>query len=570
MNNSIVFDENNNLSYLGNINCCLQVWNIITSLFEKKSVNKKIIWWEDSIPTLINNLTLVSSIINNYKEWGKESLNKNDLFLLENLKNINEQAINTAKNIAKDLFKDFLGKNSKINKSKVFIETYWELPFLNENLYINNNLEVWEKILLNIYILSINYIISYYKWLNEWSKEFICNIDKWFDEEVQKITMNLWTTIDESHKNIKSKEQNAIRQILMLLWTKVDKEVFKQIVNNIEKWRVKSFESSVKKLLKSQKYREQFEKNWILWDQIWFLAKFEWIDELKDIAKQIHEEFKKWDNIDKFNDRWVITKSSTNSDTIEDMIPFVNIWIKSSSCALWEISLRYNEDNVINDIIEKYWKDKDIWKILKNLIIKIDDLNHDIYKLSQDIKIIREFINEWIINNDTYTDKKAREFIIKSISIISNNIINKIKEYLKNINEFKNINIDWSVELIVYEIFEEKLKWVIDDLTWENILENIKSTDSYKKSKDKKAYLERLKIKFEKKYKNIWKKNPISSYWKDIQDIYNKYEKAYKQALKRAVFYNNCKKLKEASKNKNRKILERKKELYDNLLSTIN
>jgi len=100
-------------------------------------------------------------------------------------------------------------------------------------------------------------------------------------------------------------------------------------------------------------------------------------------------------------------------------------------------------------------------------------------------------------------------------------------------------------------MLEKRLKEVTYDLTWEDIVNNIKETDSYKKNKNKKKYLKRLKIKFIKKHLNNTSTDSLSNYSKEIKKIYMEFKREYKKVFKDSIFYQTCKKLKKTSKIKN-------------------
>lgn len=532
----------------------INFWDIINSLNHQwKTINNYIIWWKQGLTIILKNLEYINLIITKYQIWGTTKLKEDELFLLQNIEEINKNALNITKKIYKDLFQYFIWKSFKLDDWISYIRSFWKISFLNNDFYKKENKKTWQKIMINIYILAVNYIISYYKWLKKFKDIKIENEIKKIDQDTKNLALSLLKKL----KWIDSYE-NIYFNILLLLWKVIDIELFKQIVDNIQEWRIKSFDSAIKKLLKSPKYCCEFDKNWILWDQIWFLAKFESSEKLKNIAWKLWKLFQKWNqSIYKFNDRWVIFSNTSNKDTIKNIIPFVNIWIISDSWLIWEISLRYNEDEIIKEILDKYKKDNNIWDLIKHLINKIDYLNHKIYKLAQDIKIIRNFINEWIIKN-TYLKSNAHKYVQKRVNDIVKYIVSKLEKLEPNI---KDISIYPFVEYEIYKMLEQKLEDVIYELTYEKVVDDIKKSENYKKRKDKNYYIEWLKIKFIKKHKNNNSIDSLNSYTEEIKKIYAKFKREHKIIVQNSFFYNACLKLKGTSQKKIKTISNTTKDL---------
>jgi len=350
-------------------------------------------------------------------------------------------------------------------------------------------------------------------------------------------------------------EDKALRQILLLLWLNLDSKTFDTITKNLKKGRIKTFDSAIKKLLKSWKYRDQFDKEWILWDQLWFACIFKDSKDLKEIAEVFQKMYEDGHIIWKFNDRWILNITHNNDDTLQEH-PFLNISF-IINLPLWEVSLRSPNDKLIKNIISNYKDNNNNQILFTDLILWIDDLNHEIYKLSQDTKILRiifidnENINKWK-NFNTSANKYIKDKI-KKISIkIKNDIIKLSKEEDIKIN-FSDLDNN-ILEYIIYKLLEVKVWQVITDLAWEKVLEDIKNTQNYKNKKDieKRWYLKRLSHHFSNQLDNESKnkkKNSLSKYTKEIQNIFTKFKRERTKILKNAYFYKEIQWNKEALKN---------------------
>jgi len=523
--------------------------------------------WNSFHATFTDNINYITNAISVYKSWWK--LNKKQLSILNKINTIHQDAIHTTKELIDDLFKEFLPQNFKTENWISYIKKYGNLPFLDENLYKKNSLSIqWNNIARDLYLLSVNYIISYYRWLENISENFTqsltekTTIDKKIQVEIQNILSSLKYNLDNPQIFI---------QLLYVMNSSVDKTIFTTIEQNIKVWRVKTFSSAIKKLLKSPKYRDQFLKEWILWDQIWLLCEFKDKKQLEDIVKKLYEEFEKWNNISKCNDRWIIEKKHDNKDTVKWINPFANIWIIKDNISLWEISLRYKNNNIIKDIVKTYKNNKNLQYFFKNLITKVDFLNHEIYKLSQDIKILREIIVDiWTLPKQTNYESRTKKYLEKKIKNMKSNITNHIQKIIKENN--LNINIKDSldqniIKYTIYEMLEEKIWLVIHDLAWEQVLSNIKYIKLYKKLKDteKRDYLKRISLKFKHQIEydkdKKWK-NGLTNYSDNIKNIYKKYKNIYNKTFKTAIFYKQVTKYKNTSSDTIKNQLETNEKLF--------
>ena len=531
--------EKIDLSNLNNINTEIKPSKI--NNYIENSIILKEIFWNNFLNSFHDNIDLIKHSINNFKQTQDTSkLKKNERILLENLENIQKKSLETTQILFDDIIKWFVPKNISVNS---WSKKLWNnIPVLEEDFY-NNCSKPWENILKELYLLSFNYITSYYNWLwNIWdkfSKQIwqTTTLDKNLQQKVNEIALKL--------KLNNSLEENTLRQLIFLIWLNLDSKVFDNIIANLEKWRIKIFDSAIKKLLKSWKYREQFDKEWILWDQLWFACIFENKKDLENIAKSLNNLYKNWDFISKFNDRWILSKSHNNKDTLQEH-PFVNTWFIKNNLPLWELSLRFPYDKLIKDIIWNYKQNNNKQILFKDLILSVDDLNHEIYKLSQDIKILRIiFIENEKRNQWRNFIKSTNKYITTKVENIFNQIKNNIIVLLKK----ENISISFSdidnniLEYIIYELLESKVKGVITDLAWEKILQEIKKTHNYKikKNIEKRDYLKRLSNSFSLQLDNETKnkkKNSLSKYSQEIQNIFKDFKRERKIILKNAFFYN--------------------------------
>ena len=467
------------------------------------------------------------------------------------------------------MFKDFLPKTHTSWDWKNSIKKY-NLAFLNDSFYTNSCSKQWFDILNWLYLLSVNYLISYNKWLINISNNFNKSLkdkDK-IDKDIQVKIQEIWNNINVWN----NLEDNILRKLLFLIWFNLDKELALDILSHIEKWRFKTIESSIKKLLKSSKYREQFKKENILQDQLGFLLKYKNFDDIKDTSKKVKKLLEETEYIDwKFNDRWILEKKHDNKDTLAEHL-FVNTWFIIDNSSLWELSLRWDNSKFIDNIITKNSLDPKL--LFKDLILKVDDLNHGIYKLSQDIKIIRNvFVDNDKINRSRNFNKSVKEYLAKKIKIIEKEIKKWIKEILENrwikvlfTNEHNII-----IRLITTELLEDKVYNVIKDIAWESVKDDIKWKDDkkwikeYKKLKDhqKKDFLKKISTKFSEKLEN--NNVQIDYMSKDLMNIFKAYKRRYKAILETAYFYKEINNIKRALKRALTKIEKTSSDLFENL-----
>jgi len=520
-----------NISYLKNTNLEPKASEIMTFLNNDIIINT----FNDGFKSVfIDNFKKITENINIFISWW--NLDNDNELLLSNIWEIHAEAIKTSKNIYNDLFKDFLPKSHTDKNWDKNIKQLWRIAFLNKDFYVNNSSKQWFDIMNSLYLLSVNYLISYNIWLRKVTQNFskTINTEKSLDKENQDAVQEIMNSIQTSS----TLEDTALRNLLFTMSLKLDKKIFKSITENLKWWRLKTIESSIKKLLKSPKYRNQFQKEWILWDQLWFLIKYNSFDEIEKIATEIFVKSKEADSfVWKFNDRWIVEKNSTNKDTIAEH-PFVNTWFIIDNTPLWEISLRY--DN--SDLIEKILKEDNLNKklLFKDLVINIDTLNHEIYKLSQDIKITRNiFIDNKEIRKWTNFNKSVWIYLVEKTDTICENIKKWICEILnKNNIEYGNTAEDDNcIKEIVLTILEDKVYKVIKDIAWEWTLSEIKNTNQYKNKNDtdKRSYLKRISKTFEQNLE-LRQKTKFWNYSEEIKKIFKTYKKEYNLILKDAFF----------------------------------
>ena len=503
--------------------------------------------------TFLDNIDFLKWL-QNTKDHSKE------LNILKNLKEIDQQAKQTTKDIVNSMFKDFFPKTFNINN---FLQWLWDFAFLEKENYDNfkSPSQEAQKVVFDIYLISVNYIISYNRYLIDISNYLTETLkEQWnIDWNIQKLVVDALQNIE-----MDDKEKTYISQVLLILWSKLSKtdkgkEIFENIILKLKKARFKTPVSSVKKLFKSAKYREQFDKLKILPDWVWFLFEYDDIWDLRFVASFFKEESEKKDFVGKFNDRWVLSKNHTNNDTIKWITPFVNtevIWKDDwREYTFGELSLRLSSKNQIKEIIEE--NQDDLYSLLKNLISKVDFLNHEIYKFAQDIKIVRSFV----VDNNIINTKNKKVWVDKliqnNLSNIKVDVLNNLKKIFSDYNiAFNEQDVNLILELIILKVLLEKLEDVLEDLAWESVLDNIKNTKAYKKSKedDKRNYLKRLSGKFKKQYDNPGS-NPITHYSDEIKAIYVNYNWQYNKIRKSAKFYKEI----EKKINQIQKVLKKKK-----------
>ena len=465
-------------------------------------------------------------------------LDKKEKVVLENLWEINKRSKESVKKLVEELFSHFLPKAFKVDD---YLDTIKDNAFLCIECYekVKNSWKIWERIVFDLYLVSVNYLISYYKYL--------ANISKYVPKTIEKMNIVLDKKVKELYSKLKLDNHSDIErlyiwQLLLVLINDLENNegsfVVDSFIQHLDTWRVKTIDSAVKKLFKSSKYREQFYRIGILPDQIGMMFIYEDIWELKQIASYFYEKSKKWNFVWKFNDRWVLEKQHENQDTIKWITPFVNteiVWyLDWKELPFGELSLRMDTHNQISKIFEN---SNDDFMLLHELISKIDFLNHEIYKLSQDIKVLRRFL----INNDVIKSKNLNSSISKYLSFNIRQIRMMIERDLPWIFKLYRrtlpINFSSIIELIINNVLLDKLEWVIDDIAWESVLYKIKQTSWYNKLKDedKRPYLKRLSTKFKKKI--IHPTTSLNQYSSDIQRIFEDYKREYKKTRKTALFY---------------------------------
>ncbi len=333
-------------------------------------------------------------------------------------------------------------------------------------------------------------------------------------------------------------------QAYLLMQAFTYKEI-KFLVKHIKKWRFKTLDSAVFKLLKKEKYVESYEKEDILADQYGFLLQFDNIEDLRKAANVLIKKYQVFVDdkekklnvvyVNKYNDRWVLDYTADNSDTGEKLLPFVNWWFILGNVPLGEISCRFDYKVRLNEILQEYTRTRNKPKLVDRLLNEIDEFDHEIYKTSQIIKILRKlFVDKKILPAKRNLKKSAEQFIDKKLEYLIKDIRKKFKENW--------IDIDFTDEELKVPILErlaKQTRQAIIDLAWEKTKHYIKTLDSYKKlsSQEKREYLKeiskKLLVALNKKQKQIkW----FGSEW---NKILRRFRKNYKEALETSIFYPN-------------------------------
>ena len=457
----------------------------------------------------------------------------NDLntnLLLKFIVEISDRASETVSYFCSDVFIDFFPKwfNYKKVIKDFSHEDYFDTKFYNFE-ELNDN----EKLIKNIYLMAIIYQFSYLVWLNKIDEIFKTRQGEIDFVWLQPFVKNtLWDKIEWGS----SLEKRYLYSLFYLLSLYFDKKDLPKLAEHFTAGRIKTIYSSIFKILKSDKYLRQYDKELILADQIWFLFRFDESDKnIVPIIEKIQQEWlewktKKWFLINKFNDRGVLTRNFDNTDTMENIIPFVNVWITifndNFQISLWELSFRTTPDKRLSEILSDYKEHKNRVRLLEDLVRGIDELNHEIYKVSQEIKTSRKlFVDEKVLPKKRNISVSAENFLNRKIKYLIKDLTNRLSDYSNE--KFTNKE----KEYIVVKILWEKIEKVIHDLAWEKVVDKIKEeSDTYNSKKDieKKEYLKKLSEKY-MKWVNKKKK------YKDKYFIL--YKQEYKKVLSTAIFY---------------------------------
>ena len=569
----------------------LNIWDVNEII----RTNSYLLWDNSLWETVRSNFYLstfeIQKIFNSNNEYIK-------LWITWILRQVDKIAKDATHNLYNELFKFFIPNSVKLEKILLPNKTIFDNDF-----YLDfKKLNYWEKLIKSLYVLTSIYQLSYVVWLVKINSKFK-NILKTNPKIVlkhQKNIQNILTKLNISNNS--EFEWKAISQLANMISFAIPKDIFSILEENLEAVRIKTFESSVLKLLKKNKYVNEYRRENILADQIWFLFRFKKFDNLQKIWKillteykvfeiidflietiwvdnaQISKKFKKErldvdnlklilsedisDNnkiykiislyfpkyknhsifINKFNDRWVIWKKFDNKDTIDNIIPFLNTWYIfvdkeiSNNLQLWELSFRTNEDKIISDILQD--------KVLKTkrekllvLISKIDSLNHWIYKISEEIKILRKlFVDDKIVRSKKNINSWSKKFLNDKLIQLNKDIKIKIKDRYDSIS-FDNDDIEY----VVLKILGWKVHNVIKELAWEKTKENvIHNSVEYENLAyiEKKELLKKMWIQFlnalDKNKNNIvwlWKFNSLSN------NAYRDFKHNYKIIKKTSIFY---------------------------------
>lgn len=483
---------------LKNLNECnnIKSWELITQLRENSVLLKKI-WNEEVEKRFIDNLQDLNEIITKCSS-NLLKIGFNESIMLNYLKDgkIHKEALEQAEIIFYELFEHFAWKNFKISKIKEKIETFWDYPFLETEFYRFKD-EEQDIIFRDIYLLCVNYIVSKYKRFQKTNR--MCN-NFWSEEKMYRhLLENRETREVFLEKNQSKDEEIYTEYVLLILQNIIWKETLSILWDNLLWIRTKKTHSAIKKILKDPKKRiQEINEFWILWDQLWIACDFKNFEELKKTAKFLKKNLT-W----KFNDRWVLTQNHNNTETMEDMDPFVNAWAIYKNYNLGEISLRQSEKISLWKIKKSYEEEENMYRLFEDLIKKVNSINHEVYKFSQDIKILRILLVEWNILHWKNNKKTAAEKYIKeNIQIIIQRLTNILKEINLNIN-LNNTNTKIILENVILTILEERVGTVITEIARDYLEEHIKANKWYKQATDEEVYLN-------------WKQNRFRWEWLEI------------------------------------------------------
>ena len=466
--------------------------------------------------------------------------NQTNPLILQALDSLEEQVWYTIEKLYEEEFKYFL---SNKKETKEFIRRKkWKKIWLFDEGFYNFDVKDEIKLIKSLYFLSSVYYLSYFIWLEKIKKVFSVYFKWKIKDEIKEFSSFSNTLKSKLWSDFLDYEENALYILGWILKKHIKPEIALLLLKNLSGARKKTLDSAIFKILKSDKYLNQYSKEWVLWDQLGFKVVFgDWQKKiLKEMASYFKEQEFKW-IVNKFNDRWVLDENHDNKDTLDWLFPFVNIWFfdKGHNLPLGELSLRYFSKNEIYDL---FLNCNTYEEFIAKLILKVDDLNHEIYKNSQQIKILRKlFVDKKVlprkrnfkISVSKFLDDKEK----KAIEDIKNKIFFLLKE-LKIEFVIENIDLELIIEKQYLKLLKEKVEQVIKDLAWERVLPRIKETSSYLKLRDieKKSWLKRLWKYFENSLDK--KRNEISKYSNEIREIYSHYYlKNYREVARSAIFY---------------------------------
>ena len=505
---------------------------------------------------LVNNILDSSYLLNKRHVIGQVFENKfNDTLnfvfrnptplILEALDRMEKQVWSTIEHIYEEELKYFFPKWNDI-KDYISIHKGKKIWLFDKDFY-DFDVPDTKKLIKSLYFFTAIYYISYFIWLGR-IKEAFSNyfknkkLDPTNTPEFNKFSITLkeklWNT------DLTKYEENTLYNMGWLLKGYLDYEISSILLDHLAGARKKTLYSAMLKLLKSDKYLDQFDKEGILWDQLGFKVIFNEASKKKlvKVAQYFKEEEKKstW-IVNKFNDRGVLEINHDNKDTLTGIFPFVNVWFldEQNNLPLGELSLRYfSKMEIYNLLLESKTAEEFIWKIIQ----KVDDLNHEIYKNSQQIKILRKlFVDQKILPRKRNLSISAKKFLKDKEKQAIEDIKTNLKKLLNQLGMdfiLEKIDLDSILQKQYLTILKEKVYQVIKDLAWERTSPKIKETKSYLKLKDdeKKWWLRRLWKYFENSLDK--ERKEIFKYSKEIQYIYKHiYIKEYNHIMDTNIFY---------------------------------
>ena len=504
------------------------------------------------------------------------------------LNNLESTVWETVEYLFEDNFRYFLPNPDYLNGLIKRQKKRKTISLLDEDFY-NFDVSDSEKFLKSLYFLVSLYYLNYFIWLDKITRFF----PSYFPEALNKESIdNLNTFYSVIAKKIETTSflSSEEKWVLLLFWWILRKhladDIAHIIITHLQWARKKTWYSAILKLLKADKYIEQFDKEWILWDQLWFKVMFYEDDKskLEKLATYFDPDNKdvKHPLVNKFNDRGVIKIDFSNRDTLAGIFPFVNIGFsdKKHNLPLGELSLRYFSKKDIYELFEQSYSYKDF---IANLLRKVDELNHDIYKTAQQIRTIRKlFVDKKILPNKRNFHSSVNQFLDYKEQVVLPKIKNKIVDLLVDLDMnfiLKNINLDIVVKHEYYSILKQKVEDVIKSLAWETVSYQIRQTNYFKSlnlsDEEAKKWLNELWAYFEAGLENKDYKLPKNkkNYPKEIFNIYKSYLHNYKYIKKTAIFYGEIQIRLENTKRElfdDKKIAKQVKDKVKNLKSKLN
>jgi len=528
----------------------------------------KINYFQES---LLDNIELIKVA------WSKDILTKEEKLVMENLANIDKKAKDTVGWLIKELFKYYLPQYFDIED---FLKSLDEYGFLKANYYtrFSKSSRIWEKLAFDLYVLAANYYMSYYRYISYTSSYHNSLLKKLSTKEINEINnefvLPLLRKMGEDYEKYEEVEKNYIYQILFIWWVELKNNngemVLESMLEHFSKMRIKDGKSVIKKILRSTKYVKQVYKMGVLPDTLGVTFSFNNIWEIEQIAEYYKTQKEKWGVVGKFHPRGLFWSWWDNKDTISDEAAFFNADLKGKvtingktiELSWWEQAFRKTPNEEIQNIFKQEIK-KETWLIYE-LVKKVLFLNHGIYKLSQDIWLLRYFTIEKKVLAKRNLHSSIEEHLDEAIK----KIIEEIKTPLEHIFLFQwkklPVSYEAMLKIAVYQVLSEKLLVVINDLAWESVLDKIKQTSWYKRissEEEKVKYLQRLSLKFIAK-----RENPnyrLGNYSEEIQKIFEEYKREYKRIYRTADFYKTVEKRLKRGEEMLKRILETNKNLVD-------